>query len=291
MGPPSHSHQSEPRPSDPESGKPIIWKNLGIRAVSAVIFAVICFIPLYFGGILWAGFAALIGARLYWEWVNMSDPEARWPAVFIPVVGLAAAIYFLYIQDYNRMAIIVGLSAICAMVYSLKRGRILWTVLGVFYIAIPSLMMVWLRGVQPGFVSQGFQSLMFIILVVAASDTAAYFGGSFFKGPKIMPKLSPNKTWSGFVSGFIFALFIAFIFAIVLAWPRPAILAWGAFIVIISVVGDFFESGLKRRLNVKDAGELLPGHGGMLDRLDALMMASAIVGLVLIYNPNLWFGV
>jgi len=267
-----------------------IWKNLGTRAVSAVIFALLCLLPLYMGGVYWAVFAALIGARLMWEWIGMTDPKANLLAYIIGIFGLVLAVYCVYVAEYAYLLPIMSVTAICAVIHRLRRGGISWTVLGVIYIFVPTLMLVWLRGGVPGFTSQGLQNVTFIILVVIAADTAAYFGGSFFKGPKIAAKLSPNKTWSGFFSGFLFALIIGCAFAKIIGWPIAESLIWSAVIMVLSVIGDFFESAIKRRLDVKDAGSLLPGHGGLLDRLDALMMASSVVGLILIYYPHMWVG-
>ncbi len=247
-----------------QTARPPIWKNLGARAVSAVIFALICLLPLYLGGLYWAIFAAVIGSRLKWEWIAMSDPMAKWPAYTIGILCLIGAVHTAYIGEFSKLWLIVLIAAAIAVVTRLRRGGLFWSVLGVIYIYIPTLMLVWLRGDVAGFTSKGLQSLLYIILVVIAADTAAYFGGSFFKGPKIAVKLSPNKTWSGFFSGLVFALIIGCIYAQIMGWPIGESLIWSALIMVLSVVGDFFESAIKRRLDVKDAGTLLPGHGDFL---------------------------
>jgi phosphatidate cytidylyltransferase len=150
------------------------------------------------------------------------------------------------------------------------------------------MMIVGLRGNDIGFSAPGFLILIFLIAIVAAADTGAYFGGSYFKGPKIAPKLSPKKTWSGFISGFIAGSIMGAVCAFFSGFDpvMGALLAMP--VTILSVLGDFLESGLKRRLEVKDTGDLLPGHGGLLDRLDSLLMVVVGVSIVLFFLPGLW---
>ena len=191
-------------------------------------------------------------------------------------------------QNLPFALIAVAVTTVLAAAERARRGGLLWSGLGFLYIVIPSMAIVGIRGVENGFATEGFAKLLYVILIVVAADVGAYFGGSYFKGPKLSPKLSPNKTWSGFFSGLVSGALIGgivghiigigFVFGFGLAIP----------IVILSVLGDLLESGVKRRLNVKDAGDLLPGHGGLLDRLDSLMMA--IVGVVVIFavTPDLW---
>lgn len=276
--------------TEPKKIKKPIWKNLGPRAISALVFAGICIPPLYFGGFIWAFLTGILGLRLVYEWVRMSDPAGDWRALAIPMAGLIAAISYIAMgQILFAIAAILATSVLAAC-ERYRRGGAKWSGLGALYILTPTVLMVLIRGNDAGF-SSGFQALLFIILIVVAADTGAYFGGSMFKGAKMAPKLSPNKTWSGFFSGLLFGIFVGVCaskyldvspqFAVMLAAP----------VVVFSVVGDFLESGLKRKLNVKDTGTLMPGHGGLLDRLDGLMLAVVASALVLWLVPSLWPGV
>lgn len=264
------------------------WKNLGMRFISALAFALITFVPFYFGGPYWALMVAVLGSLVIWEWVRMSDPSPTRLAFIIPISGFLLAAYFTYVQDYNLTIGIMALAALVAAGERSRRGGLLWAGLGYFYIVIPALFLMSLRGMEAGIAAPGFILLSFIMLIVIAADTGAYFGGSYFKGAKMAPKFSPNKTWSGFFTGLAAGAFFGASGGIVLGFSPLYGIAMAVPIVIFSVLGDFLESGLKRTLDVKDAGGVLPGHGGLLDRLDSLMMVIVVVGVVLIFYPNLW---
>jgi phosphatidate cytidylyltransferase len=128
----------------------------------------------------------------------------------------------------------------------------------------------------------GFSALMLILLVVWATDSAGYFAGRGFGGPKLWPRVSPKKTWAGAVGGFAASLFVAAGFAAFgLARPGPALLL-AAVLSVASQLGDLFESAVKRRFGVKDSSHIIPGHGGLLDRLDGFVAAvvlAAVLGL------------
>lgn len=265
-----------------------LFKNVGIRAATALLFAAICIPPLYFGGWAWAVLVALLGGRMMWEWVRMSDPMPTRPAFIIPIVGVVIACFYMAQQNLLFALITAGIATILAALERSRRGGLLWSSLGYLYIVIPSMAIVGIRGIENGFATEGFTKLIYVILIVVAADVGAYFGGSYFKGPKLSPKLSPNKTWSGFFSGLTFGALIGGGVGHIIGLGFPLGFGLAIPIVILSVLGDLLESGLKRRLNVKDAGELLPGHGGLLDRLDSLMMAIVGVVAILAVAPDLW---
>lgn len=273
--------------STPAENKPL-FKNVGVRAATALLFAAICIPPLYFGGWPWAVLVALLGGRMMWEWVRMSDPVPTRLAFILPIIGVVIACFYMADFDMAKQnlgfaVIAVAIAALLAAAERARRGGLLWAGLGYLYIVIPSLAIVGLRGSE-----SGFTKLIYVILIVVAADVGAYFGGSYFKGPKLSPKLSPNKTWSGFFSGLIFGALLGGLVGHFIGLGFTLGFGLAIPIVILSVLGDLLESGLKRRLNVKDAGELLPGHGGLLDRLDSLMMAIVGVVAILAVAPDLW---
>jgi len=167
-----------------EAEKKPLFKNVGVRAATALLFAAICIPPLYFGGWPWAVLVALLGGRMMWEWVRMSDPVPTRLALSYALITATVA-------------------AALAAIERARRGGLLWSGLGYLYIVIPSMAIVGMRGIEDGFAAEGFVKLIYVISIVVAADVGAYFGGSYFKGPKLSPKLSPNKTWSGFFSGLV----------------------------------------------------------------------------------------
>ena len=252
------------------------FSGVGVRLLTAIAMVVLCILPFYIGGWVWVVLVGLLCARMMYEWVRMADPDGGTLSSIIAISGLVVALLYAGQGLEIGAVLAVILATTVAALESARRGTATWMSIGVPYIAIPAVLIVLLRGDVIGFDTRGFSQLAFIILVVVAADAGAYFGGSQFGGAKLAPSLSPNKTWSGAISGAVVAVVIAVLFgwAIGLAPWLAALLALP--LVVFSVLGDLLESAFKRRLGVKDTGTLLPGHGGLLDRLDSLM--AAVVG-------------
>jgi len=270
------------------------FSGVGVRAISAIGMVLLCVAPFYFGGWLWAALAGLFGGRMLFEWVRMSDPSPALPAYVTPVIGLLAGVIYVVQYNFGYAAMTLFVTALAVIGVQAvraggnKKSRMIWAALGAFYIIIPTLLMIGLRGNNIGFDTVGFQRLLFVIACVIGADVGAYFGGSMFGGAKLAPKLSPNKTWSGFFSGQALAVVLGALFGhlVGIGWLSGVLLALP--IAILSVLGDLFESGVKRTLNVKDTGGLMPGHGGLLDRLDSLMAAIVGVAIILFIFPGVW---
>ncbi|MEM7728108.1 MAG: phosphatidate cytidylyltransferase [Pseudomonadota bacterium] len=261
--------------------KPSKWSGLTARLLTAVAVVVICIVPFYMGGIAWGILVAIFAARIMYEWVRMTDPDAPNYVTGIAIAGLFVALSYAVqgMEAWAMVALIVF--TVIGVLERLRRGSAFWTAFGYPYVIVPAVLLVLLRGDETGFMTEGFTQLVFVILVVIAADVGAYFGGSTFGGPKLAPKLSPNKTWSGVMAGLTLASLVAAIAGSVIGLSLWASILLAVPIVILSVLGDLLESTVKRRVGVKDAGSLLPGHGGLLDRLDSLM--AAVVGASVIF--------
>lgn len=265
-----------------------IFTDLKTRAISGVILAVILLLPVFAGGYWFFGLSMIIGLRLVWEWVRMSDKPASVLAYVIPLVSMAGAIWYGWNEDWwPAWGFAIG-GAIAAGIERVVRGGMAWSFFGALYMIIPILAMVYIRGPEVWFEGSGMSKMAYVIAIVAFADIFAYLGGSKFKGPKIAPALSPNKTWSGFTCGLLGGCTAGAVAAFIIGFNPILGFFLAVPVAIFSVIGDFLESGLKRRLNVKDTGGILPGHGGFLDRLDALMLAMVVFALTAILLPNLW---
>lgn len=160
-------------------------------------------------------------------------------------------------------------------------GRLLWSVAGALYVGAASLALLILR-------AQGPDEALFPLMLVIATDVGAYFSGRTFGGPKIAPAISPSKTWSGLLGGMAAAGLVAVLPALFsgsgsstsLGLVLP-LFAFGLFAAVLAQTGDFFESWMKRRAGVKDSGNLIPGHGGLFDRIDGLLPVLLLNGVIL----------
>lgn len=151
-----------------------------------------------------------------------------------------------------------------------------WLIAGVFYICIPCGMLIWLRGDMLA----GMITILWLFAVVWTADIAAYLFGRSIGGPKLAPLISPKKTWSGFVGGVTVATIVAGLFAFYWDEAPLSLAIWGAVVAIASQAGDLLESAIKRHFDVKDSSSLIPGHGGVLDRVDALVAGAVAISVL-----------
>ena len=161
-----------------------------------------------------------------------------------------------------------------------KFPNIIFMCFGVLYVLVPCLILVWLRNNGP----HGLYFIVWFFVVIWSTDIGAYLLGKSIGGAKLAPKISPNKTWAGFFGGISSAVIVSFLLYYFL-YPMAGLFLFFLGCVIISIVGqigDLFESWCKRRLGVKDSGKLIPGHGGILDRVDSLLLSTPIAGVVAI---------
>jgi phosphatidate cytidylyltransferase len=253
------------------------WKNLGLRIASGVILAagaVWAVLAFDWPGIGWrAPFLLLVGVAgilLSLEWGGMAAP-GRARLVGWATAASVSVVVILSCLGYYALAwasVVVG-AALSALLALRSGARIIDAAYGVFYIAPAGIALVWLRQSPQG---AGWTLMLFA--TAWAADIFAFMVGTLVKGPKLWPRFSPNKTWSGFVGGLVAASgtsvgVAAGLMKLSLAGAALIGLAGG----LATMAGDLWESMLKRRFGVKDSGDLIPGHGGLLDRVDGLMFA------------------
>lgn len=147
---------------------------------------------------------------------------------------------------------------------------------GTPYIGVPALSLAWLRS-DP---ASGFETILWLLCLVWATDIGAYFAGRLIGGPKLLPRVSPKKTWAGLIGGMVSAAGVG---AGIAAWLGLSVVGFGllsAGLAVVSQAGDLFESWVKRRFNVKDSSNIIPGHGGVLDRVDGVLPVAVVVAVV-----------
>jgi phosphatidate cytidylyltransferase len=263
------------------------WKNLGLRAASATVLIPAVLAAIWFGG--WA-FLLMIAAAivlLSLEWGRMSAPRAPQRVAAAVGVVVMAAVSLTYVHLFVAAWAVAILGAALAAVAARRIGeRPSDVAFGVLYIAGPCLALTWLRA-MPNPISW----TILLFAVTWSADIAAFAVGTLLKGPKLSPRLSPNKTWAGFSGGLVAAMLAAMGVAsaphatVKLGLVAAALigLAGG----LATMGGDLWESMLKRRFGVKDSGDIIPGHGGLLDRVDGLMFAVlAVAAARLIYQTG-----
>lgn len=216
--------------------------DLGQRTVSAIAMLAVAGFALLMGGWVWLLFVIAVALGTLFEWTRLF-------LAFAPSFG----------------------------------ARLVWALGGAIYVGVGALTLLVLR-------SDGIDEALFPILLVIATDVGAYFAGRTFGGPKIAPRISPSKTWAGLGGGMlsaaVTAMVPALLFADYLSYALTELLlplfAFGAISAVFAQAGDFFESWMKRRAGVKDSGGLLPGHGGLFDRIDGLLAVLFVSGVTLI---------
>ena len=158
-----------------------------------------------------------------------------------------------------------------------SRKRPLWLAAGLVYIAVPCIAMSWLRATP----ETGLAIILWLLAVIWATDIGAYFAGRGIGGPKLAPRISPKKTWAGLAGGMIAAGVVGAVAAAVLDLPDSLeLIAFSMTLAVVAQGGDLAESAVKRHFKVKDSGTIIPGHGGLLDRLDGLLTAAPAVAAV-----------
>lgn len=269
---------------NPEAAKR--WRDLRKRVLSALVLGPAAIACIWLGAEPWTALMALAVAILAWEWVHLCGLRtSALPGAAVPVAVFAAGALAVIERP---LAAVLMLAAGFLLTWGAARalprgqrprvpaGRL---ALGVLYIGLAGIALVELRHDN----TAGRINVLFLFLVVWASDIGAYLAGRAFGGPRLAPAVSPNKTWSGAAGGLASAMLVGLAAAVLLApgnalWSLPV----AALLGIMAQLGDLLESAIKRQFQVKDTSSLIPGHGGLLDRLDGVLAAAPVAAILAI---------
>ena len=241
-----------------------------LRVVSSLVLAPVAIAAAYFGGTVFIAFWAIAALAVLWEWDTLVCTHDRNIVLATGAVTLACAALLLAMgrSGIATTLIALGLFAVAALASKVHAA---WCVAGLVYAAAILIAPVLLRGD----VNLGFAAMLFLFVIVWLTDITAYFVGRAAGGPKLMPRVSPNKTWSGALGGTLAGVVGGVIVASQFGIESLSSAAVVAFVLsVISQAGDLAESAIKRQFNAKDASQLIPGHGGLMDRLDGFVAAA-----------------
>lgn len=254
--------------------------ELAVRIVTGLALIAMALAAIVFGGLLFWLLAVALGMVMMAEWSDLvaASPQHKRLALYALVVPLAIMAPAI---GAGPGFVAIGLIG-AAFFFVGATTRRAWLAWGIVYVAVPILSLLLIRQQK----DIGLVYTLWTLALVWACDIGAYFAGRTIGGPKLAPAVSPNKTWAGLIGGMaaasLFALamhhFYGLGWAAVIATPFLAVLAQG---------GDLFESWLKRRAGAKDSGTLLPGHGGVLDRLDGVVPVAPAAALLVVVLPKL----
>ncbi|NNM72496.1 phosphatidate cytidylyltransferase [Enterovirga aerilata] len=259
--------------------------EVGRRVASGIVLAAVALAAAWLGGPVFALFWLAAGIAIAFEWIAMTRAEPRAILAALCAAGLAGLIVGHKLDTSPAAEAGILLLALGALAFAAESGRDrAWALAGFAYAALVALVPVVIRD-RPDL---GLVPILWLFAVVWTTDVAAYFAGRAIGGPKLAPSVSPKKTWSGFLGGLAGATLVGTLvvdlgrrFGAELPVGLVAVALGSAVASVASQIGDLGESALKRRFGAKDSGRLIPGHGGVMDRLDGFAAVALLCGVAL----------
>ncbi len=267
-----------------------ISSELVLRFNSALVLVAISVTATYAGPDTFGGLILFFAALMSWEWCRVVRGRG-FDGIFVLQIAAIVCAGVLTLKSHPGVAVgvIVGATWISFWIHvrSGLKSDPWWSAAGFYYAGFPAIALIAIRQ-DPDY---GFYAILYLFLVVWSADTGAFFTGRLIGGPKLAPSISPNKTWSGLFGGACAACCAGALFALWLGRTSvPVVAGVSVILAIISQAGDLGESFVKRVFGVKNSSGLIPGHGGVLDRLDGLVFAAMGAGLIAVLDDPLQPG-
>lgn len=278
----------------PAPASPALPADLGKRAAAGVVMAALAALVIYLGGWFFLAVMTVILVLMALEWAKLTMRASQRRYSVIGVVLLPLLLMVLVHLAISRAATptlalaggAVGAILLLASALLIRRiggwSERLWAVAGIVYLGVPAVAFLALRDL-----TNGLELVLWLVLIVVATDVCAYLVGRTLGGPKLAPRISPGKTWSGLAGGVLGAAVLGGAAAGLAGWGLAQGALFAGLLAVIAQLGDLFESFVKRRAGVKDSGHLIPGHGGVLDRLDGYLFAGPALAVLVALDQAL----
>ncbi|MDE0057802.1 MAG: phosphatidate cytidylyltransferase [Defluviicoccus sp.] len=261
--------------------------ELAKRVLSAAVLGPVVLVALYLGSPFLELVVTAAAVAMAWEWDRLCGARrfglSGWAAVLsLAVAGMAA---WSRSYDVAGLALVLGTLAVYAAAAAANRSHLAWISAAPIVIGVPCAALLWLRALP----MDGFETALWLIGAIWATDIAAFAIGRLVGGTRLAPRISPRKTWAGLFGGVAMAALWGLLFAVWAGAKTPWLLCvLGACAALVAQAGDLGVSSVKRRFGAKDSSNLIPGHGGVLDRLDGMLTAApALVALILVSNAGI----
>ena len=270
-----------PSENDPKRAEASQISGILLRSASAFVLAAIAFGAVITSPWTFLALVIIAGGLLTWEWGGLTRGNGFDGTALIATVCVTAVAILVTLGRPDLAIWILGATSAAIAFAGASPRHGAWALAGLAYVVFPAWALVWLRG-DP---KLGVAAILFVFAVVWTTDTASYVGGRCLGGPKLAPRISPKKTWIGFIVGVLTPALIGYAFGHLLgntsAWSLAGV---SVALALACQMGDLLESAVKRHFGVKDMSQLIPGHGGLFDRVDGLLLAAVVAGLIALRN-------
>lgn len=272
------SQSSEKNPLAPKTS--FMSEELKLRIISGIVMAALVLIITWIGGQTFAFLWAFIAFMILREFNRICAASTPFMIRAASFLVLALIVVSWLLGDHKTATVLFLAGFVVLSIWQYIFERAIWSSLGLAYAALPFFAMSDMRSDT----HNGLIVILLIYFCVWGADVFAYFSGRTLGGPKLAPRISPNKTWSGFIGSLVGALILSYLVDVAAGFdPIVTFFVIMLFAAIISQLGDLMESAVKRHFKIKDSGTLIPGHGGVLDRVDGLVVAAVFLWLVSLY--------
>ena len=254
----------------------LLGSDLRLRLISMLLLGPVILVIVWFGGVPYLITVGICATLMTQEWFTIILPNQNFKRIVLVLLSVFMGSILIGIQEYLYALICFVVSIIYVIVLPQFSKQKAWLISGILYVAFSTTALIFLRIGE-----NGLQLIFGLFALVWAFDSGSYLCGRLIGGPKLWEAVSPKKTWSGMLGGLIIGIAVISLMANLAGYDRIGMIVLLAFLVsVVAQFGDLAESSFKRKFNTKDSGSIIPGHGGILDRVDGLVVAAMFVFIV-----------